>query len=294
MRWFIRGYPEHQFRPCRGYGAYWTHIDNCCGVREIGGLNDHTDPAQALYRLCLQGVLDDERNFKESYTPGSWIQSDHPKRVFKMSRKSGLFIFTGVTSRFSHYDLEWKIDSYEKYVHNFACYIKKHRLGTVTMSPEAVNEYFHTNHKVQVGVWAVDWDRLIAWFMAMVKKEMKWNEEQDRLKGPLPSLQKAVVAGGGGRPVAGVVARNQPAQGGGLNMPVQAPQIAGPPAQDHLLFNHHFVIDYFADRPYVAEARGLPAQGAGPLYPPPIPPGGGQDGPPGMGAEGQEVARGVD
>lgn len=97
----------------------------CCGVKELHGLNQYSTPGDAMAAFV--------QNWKRIT----------PHRPFA--------IFSGVVDEQPQYD----------YAKRFANYIKKQGLGTIHKTPVKLNS--NSGNPLQVYVWAIAPNKLTAW-----------------------------------------------------------------------------------------------------------------------------------
>jgi hypothetical protein len=131
------------------------HINDtgCCAMKEICGLEDTPTTEQRLDDVC------------------SMIASDycHGDDKLHASSVSGFYVFTGVVAS----DYAYHMGKKPTYGQEFAAYITRNGLGTVTASVAARNRVNHPDHKVKVWVWAPNAKKLAAWYNRRLQASKK-------------------------------------------------------------------------------------------------------------------------
>lgn len=119
----------------------------CCAIDEIEGLSNYLDAKDAMMAFCdeLAGNGSYERNgYQDGHETGDLIVP-------------GMVTFTAVVG---YTDSESK----PSYGPSFAAYIKKHKLGRVSMSPLTINRINHPTHKIRLWAWAPSVKGLLKWW----------------------------------------------------------------------------------------------------------------------------------
>jgi hypothetical protein len=132
--------------------VYSTH---CCAIEEIHRLSDHPKSEDALRKILATMI--------GCYPPNSTLE------VYYRSIPAFLW-FSGV--------IECKEGRLPviggtnfTYGPNFAEFLRKNKLGTVTSGPSQWNRVNHPNHKVKMWVWQPDPKRVVAWWKENGKKQ---------------------------------------------------------------------------------------------------------------------------
>ncbi len=112
----------------------------CCAVCEIGSLSQHKTPVIAMKTFCT--LLANGRRY-----------------IGTMKNPYGFYIFTGVVEHTDNSPAERNFT----YGPDFAAYIIKNKLGSVSESVPMINRANHPNHVVKVWVWAPDPENLAKW-----------------------------------------------------------------------------------------------------------------------------------
>jgi hypothetical protein len=115
---------------------------SCCGVMEISGLSSHKTPKDAMLE-----VVDG---------PAGWWNTGWGK----YGCAPGLVIFTGVIR---HTDGS-AVRPNPYYGPRFAAYIRRHKLGIVTVGGTAPNRKTHPTHIIRLWVWNPNPDAIKAWW----------------------------------------------------------------------------------------------------------------------------------
>lgn len=118
----------------------------CCAINEIEGLSDHDDAHDAMMAFC------DELSGNGSYEKNDYLDLDGDLII------PGMVTFTAVVG---YTDGTKEKPSYGP---NFAAYIKKHKLGRVSMSPLTINRINHPTHKIRLWAWAPSVKSLLKWW----------------------------------------------------------------------------------------------------------------------------------
>jgi hypothetical protein len=103
------------------------HPKSCCGLREISGLSDHCDSAEAMQAFCGSVIF------------SGYLRCSHA--IFSEAR--GMLMNDG------------------PYGERFAAYIRRHNLGTVTASKRVENP--NSGNQLKVWVWTINKRNLRAW-----------------------------------------------------------------------------------------------------------------------------------
>lgn len=115
----------------------------CCGVREIAGLKYLTGRDGMIKVLC-----GDKTSWSGSYYGGILSSLTVAPTCL------GQFIFTEADVPGINYN----------YGQQFAAFIRKNKLGSVTKSRKTANNPNHPTHKITVWIWSPDCKRLWSWW----------------------------------------------------------------------------------------------------------------------------------
>lgn len=126
------------------------YATQCCAVRELADLSAHETAHEAMEEFCRQLW----RYNLDTLT----------------AKPSGFYTFTGVIR---HTDGTAAMTNFT-YGPNFAAFIRKNKLGKVSVSHAATNCVNHPTHVVRIWAWCPDEKALRAWYKKnQTPKEVK-------------------------------------------------------------------------------------------------------------------------
>lgn len=146
------------------------HETDCCAVSELGHISEETGPSEIIRRVCEDLTESSAYGYWDA-TKGTWIKP--PKSTKFISKPSAFYIFTGVEKviklkdNVDRFGFEYEVPI--KYGSRLASYIKRHKLGTVTVAPLKPNRRNHPDHLVRVWVWTPSEFGLQKWWAKHVK-----------------------------------------------------------------------------------------------------------------------------
>lgn len=139
------------------------HINDtgCCAMKEICGLEDGGTSEELLNDVCASIAGEGDCSYYSS--------TDRNADKLHIGDVHGFYVFTGVVAADGYYHAGRR----PTYGQDFAAYITRNGLGTVTSSVAARNRVNHPDHKVRVWVWAPNAKKLAQWYNRRLKAAEK-------------------------------------------------------------------------------------------------------------------------